>query len=133
MAEHLITIEEARENLLACAAYLAENIKSADGHADAMQRIVPFYVAKNNVDLAAEFANTVDDPFTRDKLLTLVAEKCAALDDDEYALQLVEAIEDYGLQAQAREKVALQKSAQDDFVKAAAIAEGLEHPEYAYA
>ncbi|HEX8287150.1 MAG TPA: hypothetical protein VF556_04095 [Pyrinomonadaceae bacterium] len=133
MAEHLITIEEARENLLACAAYLAENIKSSDGHAEAMKRIVPLYAAKTEVDLAAEFANTVNDPFTRDKLLTIVAEKCAALDDDEYALQLTDAIEDEGMQAQARERIALQKSAKGDYEKAAAIAENLEHPEYAFA
>ena len=133
MSEHLITIEEARENLLACAAFLAERIKSADGHAEAMKQIVPFYLAANNVDLAAEFANTVDDPFTRDRLLTVVAEKCAALDDDEYALQLAEAIEDSGMQAQAREKIAFQKSLKGDYEKAAAIAEGLEHPEYAFA
>ena len=83
MSEHLINIDEARANLLACAAYLAESIKSADGHAETMKTIVPFYIAKSNVDLAAEFANTVDDPFTRDRLLTAVAEKCAAIDDDE--------------------------------------------------
>ena len=133
MAEHLITIEEARENLLACAAFLAERIKSADGHAEAMKQIVPFYLAANNVDLAAEFSNTVDDPFTRDRLLTVVAEKCAALDDDEYAFQLADAIEDSGMQAQAREKIAFQKSVKGDYEKAAAIAEDLEHPEYAYA
>jgi FAD/FMN-containing dehydrogenase len=133
MSEHLITIEEARENLLACAAFLAERIKSADGHAEAMKQIVPFYLTKSNVDLAAEFSNTVDDPFTRDRLLTVVAEKCAALDDDEYALQLAEAIEDSGMQAQASEKIAFQKSLKGEYEKAAAIAEGLEHPEYAFA
>jgi tetratricopeptide (TPR) repeat protein len=133
MPEHLITIEEARENLLACAAYLAENIRSSDGRAEVMKRVVPFYLAKNKVDLAAQFADTVDDPFTRDQLLTMVAEKCAAIDDDEYALQLAEAIEDHGMQAQAREKIALQKSGKGDYEKASEIAETLEHPEYAFA
>ncbi len=133
MAEHLISIEEARENLLACAAFLAEDIKSADGHAEAMKTIVPYYLAKDSVDLAAEFSNTVDDPFTRNKLLTIVAAKCAAVDDDEYAMQLVSAIDDHGLQAQALEKIILQKSAKGDFDKALLIAEDLEHPEYAIA
>ena len=111
MAEHLISIEEAQEDLLSCAAYLAEGIKSADGHSEAMRAILPYYLAKDNVDLAAEFANSIDDPFMRDRLLTLVAEKCAAIDDDEYAFQLAEAIEDNGAQAQALERIALQKSA----------------------
>lgn len=133
MAEHLISIEEAGENLLACAAFLAENIKSSDGHAEAMRALLPFYLANDEVDLAAELADSIDDPFTRDKLLLLVAEKCGAIDDDEYAFQLVEAIEDDGAQAQARERIALQKSAKGDFEKASEIAETLEHPDNLYA
>jgi tetratricopeptide (TPR) repeat protein len=129
MAEHLISNADARENLLACAAYLAESIKSSDGHAEAMRAILPFYLEKKDVDLAAEFANSIDDPFMRDRLLTLVAEKCAAIDDDEYAFQLVEAIEDSGTQAQARERIALAKSAKGDFEKAFEIADTLEHPD----
>lgn len=133
MAEHLITIEDARADLLACAAFLAENIKSSDGHAEAMSKIVPYYLAKNDVDLAAEFANTVDDPFMRDKLLIAVAEKCAAIDDDEYALQLVEAIEDYGLQLQGLERLVHQKAAKGEYEKAFEIADQLRHNEFAHA
>lgn len=133
MAEHFIDIDEAREDLLACAAFLAENITSADGHAEAMNTIVPAFLAKSDVDLAAEFANTVDDPFTRDKLLIAVAEKCAALDDDEYALQLVEAMEDYGLQLRGYEKLVQRKAAQGQFEKAFEIADNLRHNEFAHA
>jgi tetratricopeptide (TPR) repeat protein len=133
MAEHQIAIEEAKENLLACAAFLAENIKSSDGHSEAMKEIIPRYLEKDAVDLSAELANSVDDPFTRDRLLMLVAEKCAAIDDDEYAFQLVESIEDYGTQAQAREHIALQKSAKGDFAKALEIAGTLDHADFAYA
>lgn len=131
MPEHLIPIEEAREDLLACAAFLAEDIKSADGYAEAMKKIVPAYLAKADVDLAAEFANTVDDPFTRDRLLTLVAEKCAALDDDEYALQLAEAIEDVGSQEYAKELIAVQKAEKGDYEKALAMADQISHPSHA--
>nr|MDQ3042587.1 hypothetical protein [Acidobacteriota bacterium] len=120
--EHQISIEEAKGNLLACAAFLAENIKSSDGHSEAMKEIIPRYLEKDAVDLSAELADTVSDPFTRDRLLMLVAEKCAAIDDDEYAFQLIEAIEDYGTQAQAREHIALQKSAKGDYAKALEIA-----------
>ena len=133
MSEHLISLGDAQEDLLACATYLAEGIKSADGHAQAMLAILPFYLEKQNVDLAAEFANSIEDPFMRDRLLTIVAEKCAAIDDDEYAFQLVEAIEDYGTQAQARERIALQKSAKSDFEKAFEIADTLEHPDNVFA
>lgn len=133
MAEHQISIQDAQNNLLSCAAYLAENIKSADGYAEAMKEIVPLYLKKGEVDLAAALADRADDPFVRDKLLTLAAEKCAAVDDDEYAFQLVEAIEDYGMQRQAQERIALQKSAKNDFEKALVIAGRLEHPDEAFA
>lgn len=133
MAEHQISTQDAQTNLLACATYLAENIKSSDGHAEAMKEIIPRYLEKGEVDLAAGLADTIDDPFVRDKMLTFVAEKCAAIDDDEYALQLVEAIEDYGTQREAMERIALQKSAKNDFAKALEIANELEHPDNALA
>lgn len=133
MAEHLINADDAAQDLLACAAYVGEGVKSSDGHAETMKAVVPLYLAKGDVDMAAELANTVDDPFSRDRLLTAVAEKCAELDDDEYAFQLADAIEDHGLQAQARERIALQKSAKGDFEKAADIAAELHHPDYIFA
>jgi tetratricopeptide (TPR) repeat protein len=133
MSEHLIPIDEAQEDLLACAAFLAERIKSADGHSEAMRALLPYYLEKDDVDLAAEFANSIEDPFMRDRLLTMVAEKCAAIDDDDYAFQLVEAIEDHGTQAQARERIALEKSAKGEFEKAYEIAETLDHPDNVFA
>lgn len=133
MAEHLINIDDARGNLLLCATFLAENIGSAEGHAGAMSEIVPLFISRNEVDLAAQLADSVEDPFVRDKLLMLVAEKCAAIDDDEYAFQLVDAIEDFGTQGMAREKVALQKSAKNETEKALEIVESLSHPDDAFA
>lgn len=133
MSDHLISIKNAENDLLACATYLAESIKSGDGHAEAMLAIVPRHLAKGDVDLAAELANTVDDPFTRDRLLILVAEKCAELDDDIYALQLVEAIEEYALQSQARERIALLKASKGEFEKAREIADEMDHRDTVYA
>jgi tetratricopeptide (TPR) repeat protein len=133
MKEHQISRTDAGENLLNCAAYLGESIKSADGHAEAMKEIVPRFLAKENVDLAAALADIVEDPFSRDLLLTQVAEKCAWIDDDEYAFQLIEAMEDYGNQLRAREKVALAKAAKGDLEKAFEIAEELEHPDEVFA
>jgi tetratricopeptide (TPR) repeat protein len=133
MAEHQISLADAGTNLLACATYLSEEIRSSDGHAEALAQIVPRYLEKGDVDLAAALADTVDDPFVRDRLLMIVAEKCAAIDDDEYAFQLVEAIEDYGMQREARERIALQKTAKNEFERAREIAETLEHPDNVFA
>lgn len=133
MADYFISRERASNDLLDCAAFLAERIKSSDGHAEAMNAVIPRYLAKGNVDLAAELANAVGEPFSRDKLLIAVAEKCAAIDDDEYALQLADAIEDAGMKDQALERVALIDAAKGETAKAAAIAETIAHPDFIYA
>lgn len=130
MSEHFISREDAEGDLLACAAYLAENIKSADGRAEAMNAVVPGYLAAGNVDLAAALADTVDDPFSRDKLLVIVAEHCASIDDDDYALQLADAIEDDGMSAQARERIALIKASKGEFEKAREVAADMMHPDF---
>jgi len=97
MSQHFISRADAESNFLDAAAYLAESIPAGESHGSAIATVVPQYLEKGKVDLAAELANTVDDPFTRDRLLIAVAGKCAEIDDDEYGLQLVEAIEDPGL------------------------------------
>ena len=127
MAEHFISRTEAEQDLLSCAAYLAERITSIDGHADAMTAVVQQYVAKGNVDLAAELANTVDDPYTRDRLLAGVAEKCAEANDEDYGLQLADAVEDDGLRSQAMELIGLQLASKGKFDKALEIAESMHH------
>ncbi len=133
MAENFISMEEAENNLLSCAAFLADDIKSSEGYAGAMKAVVPRYVERGNVDLAAGLADSIDDPFVRDRLLMLVAEKCAAIDDDEYAFQLADAIEEYGMQEAAREAIASQKAAKTNFEKALEIAASLSHNSNAYA
>lgn len=127
MSQHFILRDEAERDLLSCAAYLAESIQSNDGRAQAMLAVVPRYLAKGDVDLAAELSNTVEDPFVRDRLLIAVAEKCATVDDDEYAFQLVEAMDDPGMQAQARERIGLKLAETGSIEKAHAAADQMDH------
>jgi tetratricopeptide (TPR) repeat protein len=129
MPQHFILRKDAETDLLSCAAYLAERITSTDGHAEAMSAIVPQFLRKGNVDLAAELANTIDDPYMRDRLLIAVAEKSAELDDDEYALQLAEAVEEHGMRNEALGRIALQKAARNDFTGAREIALSMAHPD----
>ncbi len=133
MSDHFISIERAESDLLDCAAFIGERIKSSEGHADAMNTIVPRYLAKGDVDLSAELSNAIEDPFSRDKLLIVVAEKCAELDDEDYALQLADAIDDHGLQAQAIERVALVLAGKGHAERAAEVADSLGHPDFVYA
>ena len=132
MAGHLIKIEQAENDLLACAAYVAESLSKSDGHAAAMEEIVPYYLAKGALDLAAELANTVDDSFARDRLLMSVADECAAANDVEYAFQLADAIEERSTRDEARQKIAGQIAGSGDFARSLEIAENLAHPYFAY-
>ncbi len=129
MSEHFISRQDAESDLLSAAAYLAERIKSIDGRAEAMTAVIPLYLQKENVDLAAELSNTVDDPYTRDRLLILVAEKCAEMADDEYAMQLADAVEDHGLRGQGFEHVALRQAARGDFDLAREMSDKMDHPD----
>lgn len=132
MSEHLISADDARSDLTSCAAFLAETL-TGDNRAVAMSAVLPNYLEKNDVDTAAELANTVDDPYMRDRLLQIVAEKCAELGDDEYALQLADAVEEFGTRSQTYEKIAVKKAAAGDIDKALEIAETLTHPDSVYA
>lgn len=130
MAVHFISRDDAESNILACATYLAEATESSDGHAEGIATVVPRYLAKGEVDLAAELANTVEDPFTRDRLLIHVAEKCAEIDDDEYAMQLLDAIEEPALQAEGRERIGMLEANKGNFEAARRIADSMAHPDY---
>ena len=133
MAENIISIEEAKKDLLSCATYLAEAIKSREARAAAIQTVVTYYLEKGDVDTAAALADGLDDPFVRDGLLVKVIGKCVDIDDEDYAFQLVEAIEEPRAQATALESISLKKAAKGDFVKAVEIAEKLEHSSNAFA
>ena len=132
MAEHFISRADAESDLFSAAVYIGESIRSSDGHAEAMKAIVPTFLDRGDVDMAAELANTVDDPFTRDRLLIRIAEKCADVDDVDYALQLTEAIEDHGMQAEALERIASTRAGMGDVATAAEIAGSMVHPDYVY-
>jgi tetratricopeptide (TPR) repeat protein len=130
MSEYFISRAQAESDLLDCAAFLAERIRSSDGHAEAMNAIVPMYLGRGDVDLAAELSNAIDDPFSRDKLLTEVAAKCAETGDEEYALQLADAIEDHGIRSQALERIGLVFVSNGKTDAAEQVASLIDHPEF---
>ncbi len=128
----MISIEEAKQDLLKAATRLALKIQSSDGQADAIRHLVPLYLEKNQVDFAISLANCISDPFTRDQVLAQIAEKCASIGNDDYAFQLVEVVEDDSLYLQALERIATQKIAINELEKAVSIAEKLENPDNVY-
>lgn len=127
MADHIVSIEDAREDLLSCAVYLAESIGSSDARAAAIETIISYYLQRSDVDTSAEIADSVEDPFIRDRLLAEVVSKCAEIGDDEYSFQLVDAIDEQSTKNSALGKIAIQKAKKYQFDEAIALAEKLDH------
>lgn len=130
MPELLKDYQVVEKGVLDCAKFLAEKINSSDGYAEAAEHIVPFYLAKNDVDTAAALADSVESTFVRDSLLLKVVDKCAENGDDEYARQLADAIEDRIAQEDARERIAVRKAEKFQFDKAFETAETVDHNSY---
>jgi len=128
-----ISLENAGENLISCAVYLADNIKSGEARTAALQPVIESFLERGDVDSAAIYADEIGDPFLRDRMLIRVIAKCVELDDDEYARQLIDAIEEDGARAAGFEAYALQKAAKGDFDEALSVAEELEHSSEAFA
>lgn len=129
MTTRIISEDESYSDLLYAAAFIAERVESVDGMSEAMAEVVPRFLERGEVDLAAALADVTVDPLTRDRLLVAVAEKCIEKRDDEYGLQLVEAVEDVSLGAGALERVALKMIERGDIASALEIAETLGHPD----
>jgi ribosomal protein L17 len=127
-----INPDEACNDVLACAAFLAERIESRDGHADAVKEVVERYIRRGEVDLAAQMADAVEDFHARDSMLRAISINCARMNDDEYALQLAEAVEDPTDRESALENIAGEKARQQDFAKAMEIADSLGYRDGAY-
>lgn len=130
MSSNFISRDDAESDLLSAATFIGERIRTADGQAESMSAVIPLYLSRGEVDLSAELANTVDDPFTRDKLIASVAQKCVEIDDSEYALQLVEAIEDDGMRLLALERFGMAKAAAGDLERARDIASQMTQPDF---
>lgn len=127
MSDNTPSTKKSSLEILNCALGLAESIKSSEGRSAAMETLVGYFIRNDNVDRAAELANSVPEAVIRDRLLVRVIGKCVELDDDEYAYQLLEAIEDDRAIEAAKENFALTKAAKGDFEKAFELVKDLDH------
>ncbi|REJ78213.1 MAG: tetratricopeptide repeat protein [Acidobacteria bacterium] len=127
-----VFLDTAGENIISCAVFLADNIKSGEARAAALEPIIGRFLEKGDVDSAALYADNIGDPFLRDRMLIRVVAKCVELNDEEYGRQLIDAIEEDRARSTALETFALQKAAKGDFDEAISIADDLEHSSEAY-
>lgn len=128
-----ISVESAGENLVSCAVFLADKVKSVEARAAALQPVIERFLERGDVDSAAHYADTIGDPFLRDRMLIRVISKCVEIDDEEYGRQLVDAIEEDGARSSALEAFALRLAAKGRYDDAIGIAEELGHASDAFA
>ncbi|HZH34358.1 MAG TPA: hypothetical protein VEX64_05920, partial [Pyrinomonadaceae bacterium] len=128
MANFLIEPDTAESNVFMCAAFVADSVGSAGGHANAASDIALRLAARGELDLAAQLADQIEDPHTRDVALTEIAARCADFDDDEYGLQLAEAIEEYGFQQQAISQLAVRQAERGRLEQSLETANSLDDP-----
>ncbi|MFV0388247.1 MAG: tetratricopeptide repeat protein [Pyrinomonadaceae bacterium] len=122
------TIDEACEDLLLAAVYVAERVGGRDEKTEALEFIIALFLERGDMDTAADLADSIEDPFVRDRQLTRIVAKCAELKDDEYAFQLVDAIDEHSARNTARESIAFALANRTEIAKAKEIAGSLEHP-----
>ena len=70
MSERFVSRAAAEADVLAAAAFIAERMPQSDDRSEAISAVVPRFLARGEVDLAAGLADTVDDPHVRDRLLS---------------------------------------------------------------
>jgi tetratricopeptide (TPR) repeat protein len=125
MSDSGISAEQAKSNMSACAGYIVERITNSDAKTEASGKLVDYYLSIDDVDNAAECADSLSDPFARDTFLIGVIAKCVDLKDDEYATQLVDAVEDPGLKSRAKAAMALRLGARGDYTRALEVADSI--------
>src|SRR5215210_6912624 len=101
MSEYLIDDELAEQDLLACAARVAETIDNLEGYAEAITGVAARYADAGQLEFAAALVET--------------AVKAAEAGQDDYAFQLLSTIEDPSFQAQATSQIAVKRAEAGDY------------------
>lgn len=127
MADKLIDDARAEGELLACAARVAETVDGQDTHAEVIGPIAQQYARNDEWDLAVQLADTITDPFQRDQVLADIAVICAATDRD-YAVELVDSLEELGFQTLAKGNMAVAEADRGNLDEALEFAHQLDDP-----
>jgi len=110
---------------LTCALRLAESLHG-DAHLEITEAIALYYVEAGQLDRGVELAEQVPDAYARDSLLAVITAKAVASEDEDYATELLETIEDPILHNSAIEKMAIEFARRGEFDAALGLTDQLE-------
>jgi tetratricopeptide (TPR) repeat protein len=128
MAEHVIDVERAEQELLACAARVAEAIDGQEDYAEVIGQIAVQFARQDEFELGVQLADSIGDPYLRDQVLADIAVVSAAAGDRQYAVELIDSLDDYSFQTLAKARIAVSAIEKDDLAMALEFANQLDDP-----
>lgn len=114
------------QDALGGALRVAGAVKNAEGYDELAAAISQRYAVREDYDRAVELADTINDPYTRDRTLSEVAVKAAAAGQDEYAFELLASIEDLSHQDTGASSIAIAHASAGELDRAVEIADAME-------
>jgi tetratricopeptide (TPR) repeat protein len=110
---------------LTCALRLAESLHG-EAHLEITEAITLHYVEAGQLERGVELAEQIPDAYARDSLLAVITAKAVASEEEDYATELLETIEDPILHNSAIEKMAIEFARRGEFEAALGLTDQLE-------
>ena len=109
---------------LTCASRLAESL-FGESFIEINEAVALLYVEAGELERGVERAEQMPDAYARDSLMALITPKAVASENEDYALELVETIDDPVLQNSAIENMSIEFARRGDFDTALNLADQL--------
>ena len=109
---------------LTCALRLAESLHG-EAHLEITEAIALHYVETGELERGVELAEQIPDVYARDSLLAVITAKAVASEEEDYATELLETIEDPILYNSAIEKMAIEFARRGEFDAALGLTDQL--------
>lgn len=119
--------ENVTTDLLACATAVAE-FTDGDEYSDLMEIISNRQAEKGELDVAIQSAESIPDPYLKDRAMGSIAIKALEQGDSNLALDLIDTVEDPMLRETYIEQIAVKAATDDKFDEAIQLADGLGDP-----
>ena len=109
---------------LTCASRIAESLHG-EAHLEITEAIAHHYIEAGQLERAVELAEQIPDAYARDSLLAVITAKAVASEEEDYATELLETIEEPILQNSAIEKMAIEFARRGEFDAALGLTDQL--------
>ncbi len=113
-------------DVLSTALRVTETVKNADGFDELSAGIALRYADREDYDRAVEIADTINDPYMREKTVADIAVKGSRASHEEYAFELLGSLEDLSHESTAATVIAIDHADAGRYDRAVEIASNLD-------